>query len=139
MQDENDIEVVTFTDNQLGNLKRIASGILKPVNSSVVGRFFDWLDTNVLSKTTRLWMYFLEILGCAIIIYIVAIWNKGFNMIEAAQTELELQRAQMYIDAIRGGTTPIATMVSVICAAIPTVMGSFRSLKKKWSANGQLK
>jgi len=102
---------------------------------SWIGRFFQWIDDNILSKTTRLWMYVLEIVGIVTIFIMIGEFRTGFELILKANTDLELQKAHMFIEAVRGSAGPIASMVATICGAIPAVMATFRSLKKKWNGN----
>lgn len=100
---------------------------------SWVGRFFQWLDDNILSKTTRLWMYILEVSGVVVIFMVLFEYKVGFNLILKAETPVDLQRAQMFIDAVSNSATPLSVMVATICGAIPTVMGVFKSFNKKWT------
>jgi len=133
----NKIEEITLTDKQLLGLKHLEKLDLSKIDTiiektSIVGRFFQWVDDNILSKTTRLWMYCLEASGTIIIFTILHEFQVGFKMILNAQTQLEIQKAQMLVDAVTNAATPLATMVATICGGIPVVMGVFRSLKKKW-------
>ena len=110
--------------------------VLKVIfNFKWIGKIFDWLDENILSKTTRLWMYLLEIAGVVVIFIMVSEFQKGFEMILKANTELELKKAHLFIESVKNSAGPIATMVATICGAIPVVIGALRSLKTKW-ANG---
>ena len=102
---------------------------------SWVGRMFDWIDFNILSKSARLWMYILEILGIIAISIIIYQFNKGMHLIESAKTPFDIEKAKIFIDAIKNSAGPIATMVATICGAIPSIMGIFRSLKTKWNGN----
>ena len=99
---------------------------------SWVGPFFQWLDDNILSKTTRLWMYALEVAGVIVIFTVLSEYKTGFSLIIKAKTAVDLQRAQMFIDAVTNSATPLAAMVATICGGIPTVMGVFKSFNKKW-------
>lgn len=99
---------------------------------SVVGKFFQWIDDNILDKTSRLWMYVLEITGVLVIGIVLREFVHGLDMIANAKTDTELKKAELFISSVKECITPIAAMVSTICAALPTVMGVFRSLKKKW-------
>jgi len=101
---------------------------------SWVGRFFKWIDDNILDKTTRLWMYLLEALGGIIICIFVSKFTDGLDLILKASNELEMAKAQAYIDAIKTSAAPISVMVATICGALPTVMGMFRAFKTKWKS-----
>jgi len=103
-----------------------------------IGKIFDWIDETILSKTTRLWMYLLEVVGVVVIFIMVNEFQKGFDMILKANTELELKKAHVFIESVKNSAGPIATMVATICGAIPVVIGALRSLKTKWS-NGNVK
>lgn len=107
-----------------------------PQKLAWVGRVFQWIDVNILSNTTRLWMYILEILGIVAICIIMFQFNSGLQMISSAKTDFEIAKAKLFIESVKESATPIATMVATICGALPTVMGIFRSLKKKWT-NGE--
>ena len=102
---------------------------------SWVGKMFDWIDFNILSKSTRLWMYILEITGIVAICIVIYQFNKGMQFLIQAKTDFEMQKAKMLIDAVKSSAGPISAMVATICGAIPSIMGIFRSLKVKW-ANG---
>ena len=97
-----------------------------------VGRIFQWIDDNILSKTSRLWMYLLEVVGVVVIFVILNRFLAGLDMLMDAKTELALKKAQLYIESVKQGATPIAAMVATICGAIPTVIATFKSLNKKW-------
>ena len=134
-----DKEEVFLNSKQLEVLEHLASIDLSKINKlkkvgSRVGKFFDWLDNNVLSKTTKLWMYFLECAG--VIIIFVIIWDvkTGLRMIATSTDELSLQKSKMYIDSITQLAPSLAGMVTTICGALPAVMGAFRSLNKKWAS-----
>ena len=99
---------------------------------SWIGRVFVWIDDNILSKTTRLWMYLLEVAGIVFIFIIIKKVNVGLQLVADAQTHLDLKKAEMYVDSLASLAPAVATMVATICGAIPVVMGIFRSLKKKW-------
>jgi len=132
---------IDLNQNQVEDLKRLLQSVdfsASIARVSIVGRFFQWVDDNILDKTSRLWMYILEISGIVVIGIIIHEFTQGLNMIENAQTDLELKRAEMFMNNVRDCITPIAAMVSTICAALPTVMGVFRSLKNKWQ-NGHAK
>lgn len=105
---------------------------------SIVGKFFQWIDDNILDKTSRLWMYALEVAGLVVIAVVLREFVIGLEMIADAKTDIELKKAELFISSVKECITPIAAMVSTICAALPTVMGVFRSLKKKWE-NGNSK
>jgi hypothetical protein len=113
------------------------TNIDKPIKISWIGRMFDWIDFNILSRSTRLWMYMLEILGIVAICIIIYQFNKGMNLIVAAKTNFEIQKAKMFVDAVKSSAGPISAMVATICGALPSIMGIFRSLKVKWkNGNG---
>jgi hypothetical protein len=111
------------------------NGTNKPMKLSWIGKVFDWIDFNILSRSTRLWMYLLEILGIVAICIIIYQFNKGLNLIVAAKTDFEIKKAKMFVDAVKSSAGPISAMVATICGALPSIMGIFRSLKVKW-ANG---
>jgi CRISPR/Cas system endoribonuclease Cas6 (RAMP superfamily) len=122
-----------LSTNQLAYLKKMLEEDAKKNKISIVGKFFQWIDDNILDKTTRLWMYVLEITGVLVIAIVLREFIAGLEMVSAAQTEMELKKAELFLANVRECITPIAMMVSTICAALPTVMGVFRSLKKKWN------
>ena len=100
---------------------------------SWVGRVFDWIDFNILSRSTRLWMYILEITGIVAICIVIYQFNLGLQLLIKAKTTFEIEKAKLLIDAVKSSAGPISTMVATICGAIPTIMGIFRSLKVKWT------
>jgi len=102
---------------------------------SWVGRFFQWIDDNILSKTTRLLMYVLEFAGIFAIYMILHEFIQGIDMMTGAANEFELQKAQLIVDSVKEFASPLAVMVTTICGAIPTIMGVFKSLKKKWGVD----
>lgn len=135
MKNKND--EVFLTENQLKGLEKLATITFdeegKPCeNLSWIGKFFVWLDTNILSKTTKFWLYILEIVGVAIIFIIVGKTTIGLNLIINAKTELDLAKAKMYIDSLTALSPAIAGMVGTICGALPIAIGTMRSLGKKW-------
>ena len=114
------------------NVKKVKEILEKP-KLSWIGRFFIWLDDNILSKTTKLWMYMLEGLGVFAICVIMYQFSEGLEMIVSAETKLELDKAKLFVDTVRSSAQPIGTMVATICGAIPTIIGVLRSLKTKWA------
>lgn len=126
-------EELVLGPEQIKKLRNILEETNEKV--SIVGRVFQWIDDNILSKTTRLWMYVLEIMGIISIIVVLLKFTQGLNMITNAQNDVDFHRAELYLSYVRDCIAPIATMVATICAALPTVMGVFRALKKKWNGN----
>ena len=106
-------------------------------NKSIIGRFFQWIDDNILSKTTRLWMYLLEMSGIFAIFIVLFEVKSGFELLYNSTTELEIQKAKLLLDSVTNAATPLATMIATICGGIPVVMGVFRSFNKKWKNNDQ--
>lgn len=104
---------------------------------SWVGKMFDWIDFNILSRSTRLWMYILEITGIVAICIIIYQFNLGLQLLIKAKTTFEMEKAKMLIDAVKSSAGPISTMVATICGAIPSIMGIFRSLKVKWTNDNE--
>lgn len=102
---------------------------------SWVGRAFQWLDDNILSKTTRLLMYVLECAGVVAIFIIIYEFRHGIALIEIATDDFSLKKAESIVGSVKDFASPLAIMVTTICGAIPTVMGVFRSLKKKWGVD----
>lgn len=128
---------VYLTEKQLLGLEKLATIDVESVGSNLkkcswVGRMFQWIDDNILDKTSRLWMYILEALGICIIIVFIIKFLHGLNLIASASTDIEIEKAKLYIDAVRTNATPISAMVATICGALPTVIGVFRALKGKW-------
>lgn len=102
---------------------------------SWVGRFFQWLDDNILSKTTRLLMYMLEVAGVVAIFLILYEFRHGIKLIQHATDDFSLKKAETIVTSVKDFASPLAIMVTTICGGIPTVMGVFRSLKKKWGVD----
>ena len=135
----------TLTEQQRKGLELLAEMDLEKLKAepslqkkcSWVGRFFQWIDDNILSKTSRLWMYFLEIAGVIFIFIIIKKVEVGLNLVALGRSTFELQKAEIYINSLTKLAPAIATMVATICGAIPTIMGVFRSLKKKWNTPDQ--
>lgn len=100
-----------------------------------VGHFFQWLDDNILSKTTRLLMYVLEFSGVFAICIIIYEFRHGIALIEIATDDFSLKKAESIVGSVKDFASPLAIMVTTICGAVPTVMGVFRSLKKKWGVD----
>ena len=115
-------------------LSKLPMGLGKKL--SWVGRMFVWIDENIFSKTTRLWLYVLEIIGIVVIFIVVGKAKIGLNMIIDAKTELDLTKARMYMDSLIALAPAIAGMIVSISGALPAVIATFRSLGKKWKANG---
>ena len=145
MDEKNELQETkaALTEKQRQGLELLAEMDLEKFKSaslqkkcSWVGRFFQWIDDNILSKTTRLWMYFLEIAGVIFIFIIIKKVEVGLNLVALGRSTFELQKAEIYINSLTKLAPAIATMVATICGAIPTIMGVFRSLKKKWNAPG---
>lgn len=118
---------------ELTKLEKAKRFLKKVIKLRWIGKLFDWFDKTILSKTTRLWMYLLEAAGVIVIFIMIGEFQKGFKMVLEATNEIELKRAQLFIDAVKNSATPIATMVATICGATPVVIGALRSLKTKWS------
>ena len=116
-------------DKQVEELQEI----LEKPRLSWIGRFFIWLDYNIFSRSTKLWMYLLEALGILAICVIMFQFNEGLKMIVNAKTEFEINKAKLFVDTVKSSAQPIATMVATICGAIPTIIGVLRSLKNKWA------
>ena len=106
--------------------------ILERPKLSWIGRFFLWLDYNILSKSTKLWMYLLEALGIVAICIVMFQFDKGLKMIVDAKTQFQINQAKLFVDTVKSSAQPIATMVATICGALPTIIGVLRSLKTKW-------
>ena len=117
----------------------VAESIVKPEEHkkkiSWVGHFFQWLDDNILSKTTRLLMYLLECAGVVAIFIILYEFRHGVKLIEHATDDFSLKKAEVIVTSVKDFASPLAIMVTTICGGIPTVMGVFRSLKKKWGVD----
>lgn len=102
-------------------------------NISWIGKLIDWINTNILDKSTKLWLHILEIIGIGAIVIILLWGHSGLGLILQAKTELDLQRAKLYIDSITQIAPSVAGMVATICGAIPAIIGVLRSLGKKWT------
>lgn len=132
---------ITLTEKQLIGLERLGelTNIKEPVRKlSWIGRFFDWININILDKTSKFWVYCLEIAGIFFIVIVVSEFRTGLQMIVDANTELELQKAQLFVDAVKSSATPIAAMVATICGALPSIIGILRTLKTKWKNGNHL-
>ena len=116
-------------DKQVEELQEI----LEKPKLSWIGRLFIWLDYNIFSRSTKLWMYLLEALGILAICVIMFQFNEGLKMIVNAKSEFEINKARLFVDTVKSSAQPIATMVATICGAIPTIIGVLRSLKNKWA------
>lgn len=133
---------VKLTDEQITRLNEIlstpAGTPIMPIEEKepLVGRIFQWVDDNIISKTTRLWMYFLEIFGCVCIAIIISDFQYSFRMIRDASTAFDLQKAQVLMQAIKDSSGPLAAMIATISAALPALMAAFRTLGKKWGTSG---
>jgi len=134
---------VSLSDKQLKGLEilsemdsaRLLSETSLTPKCSWVGRAFQWIDDNILSKTSRLWMYLLEIVGLVCISIILSKVDNGLLLISEAKTELDIQKAKMYVDALIQLAPALASMIATICGALPLAIGAFRSLKSKWELN----
>jgi hypothetical protein len=80
-------------------------------------------------------MYVLECAGVVAIFIIIYEFRHGIALIEIATDDFSLKRAESIVDSVKEFASPLAIMVTTICGAIPTIMGVFRSLKKKWGVD----
>lgn len=139
---------ITLTDKQLKGLEVLGKidvdkldekGIFGkgPVRVSWVGRMFQWIDINILDKTSRLWMYALEAVGVVLIFIVLDDVRRGLGFVSKAPDDFALKKAQLYINSLVSIIPALAAMVATICGALPTVIAVFRSLNQKWkNGNG---
>jgi len=125
--------------NILSQLEQVDLSQLFPTTEEVIeklsriGKLIDWININILDKSTKLWLHILEIIGIGTIVVILLWGRSGLDLILQAKTELDLQKARLYIDSITQIAPSIAGMVATICGAIPAIIGVLRSLGKKWT------
>lgn len=103
----------------------------KPKRKSLVYRIMDSID-NFLDKSSRIYVYTLEIIGIAIVIYLLSEFIVGIRLIYKG----ELDRGQAIVEAVRIAVASVKEILIGIFIAVPTAIGTLRSLNKKWSGNG---
>jgi len=126
----NNVEGILLTDKQLKGLEKLGEDTKR--KPSWIARLFDWIDYNILSRTTKIWVYCLEIVGIIALFMVLDEFKTGLELIRTAKDALELQKAKVYMDAVITSAPSLATMIAVIGGALPGLIGALRTLKKKW-------
>lgn len=121
---------ISLTENQLLGLEKLGKTDIK--KESWILRSLDWISS-ILNRTTKIWIICLEIIGVIVIFVIIGEVKITMKAITTATTELDFKKAEMMINALKDLAPSIATMVAVICGAIPGLVGVLRSLNKKWN------
>jgi len=124
---------ISLNEKQLKGLERLGELTSKiPSKKGMwLSRFIDKVSA-ILSRTTKIWIIILEMIGVIVILIFVGEVQLTLKMIMKATTELDFKKAEMMVNALRDLAPSIATMVGVICGAIPGLVGVLKSLNKKW-------
>jgi len=95
-------------------------------------QLLDWID-EIFSKLTRTWMYLLEMAGMVFIFYRIKVHDLAAEKIFLATNMSGVAKAQAYYEAVKDTTLIITPFLLIICVVLPAVIGTLRTVRKKWS------